>query len=79
MEDKDLEHLEIARIAAHASELAAMNIRRYLEAHAEFALGPTKPVNRVMKIAEELTQEVRDVVAASARLAHKSLKQFTGD
>jgi hypothetical protein len=79
MDEKDLEQFEVARIAAHASELAAANIRKYLEAHAEFAMGPTKPVNRVMKIADELSLDMREVIASSARLAQKSLKQFTGD
>ena len=39
--DKELEKIEIAKIAATAAELAASNIRNYIEAHKEFALGPT--------------------------------------
>ena len=70
------EKLEVARIAVHTSEIAAYNIRRYLEIHAE-AAGPVKPVNRVMKIVDELNEEMQRVIAASAELAAKSLRQFT--
>lgn len=75
---KELEEkLEVARLAAHASEIAAINIRRYLEIHAESA-SVVKPVNRVMKIADDLTLEMQKVIEASADLAAKSLKKFTG-
>ncbi|USA47224.1 hypothetical protein NDN11_03620 [Acinetobacter sp. C26M] len=77
--DKEQEKIEIAKIAATAAELAASNIRNYIEAHKEFALGPVNPVNRVMKIADDLNKEMRDLVESSARLAYKSLKQFTDD
>jgi len=69
------EKLEVARLAAHASDIAASNIRRYLEIHAESAA----VVNRVMKIADELTEEMQKVIEASADLAAKSLKKFTGN
>ena len=72
------EKLEVARVAAHASEIAAINIRRYLEIHSEKA-SFVKPVNRVMKIADDLTLEMQKVIEASADLAAKSLKEFTGN
>ncbi|MGX0890487.1 hypothetical protein AB7M22_002495 [Pseudomonas sp. ADAK2 TE3594] len=71
------EKLEIARVAAHASELAAHNIKRYLEIHAETAAF-VKPVNRVMKIADELTEDMERLISDSAELAAKSLRKFTG-
>lgn len=74
--DKELEKIQVAKIAATTAELAASNIRNYIEAHKEFALGPTKPVNRVMKIADDLNKEMRELVEHSARLAYKSLKHF---
>lgn len=76
MTSKNEERLEVARIAAQAADLASVNIRKYLEAHNESTNSPVKPVNRVMKIADDLNSEMLKVIQASAVLAEKSLKKF---
>lgn len=77
--DNDAEHLQLAKLAQLTAEVAASNIQRYLKAHEESAFGPSKPVNRVMKISDDLTKELKDQIKASAKLAEKSLKAFTGE
>lgn len=78
MKDDD-EVNTVGHLTAGAAEMAAANIRAYLDAHSESQFSPVKPVNRVMKIAEELSAEMKQVVSASARLAAKSLRDFTGE
>lgn len=77
-DSNDEEKLAVAAFAVTASEMAAENIRRYLKAHAEQA-SVVKPVNRVMKIMDDLTEEMKASVSNSARIASKSLRAFTGD
>ena len=76
-EDAAVESVITAQLAAHAAEMAAENIRRYLKAHSDTAMGPSKPVNRVMKIADALDADMKAVANSAAELAAKSLKIFT--
>lgn len=70
------EKIEVAHLAATTAQMASDNIRRYIEHHSDTALGPSNPVSRVMKIADELTASLDKTIDASTELAAKSLQAF---
>lgn len=78
---KKAELISAAQAASFSTELANLNIKKYLELHggsgAKFVMKiADDQAHFVMKIADETIAEASEIVRRSAELAAKNLQEF---
>lgn len=74
---KNDELVTVGQHAALTAELAAENIRRYLTLHGEGGVAVVvKPVNLVMKIADDAESDTKAAIDAVAKAAINNLQRY---
>ncbi len=67
---------EVGRQAALTAELAADNIKKYVTMHGEDSANVVKPVNLVMKIADDAVAETQAAIDAVTKAAINNLQRY---
>lgn len=73
---KQEEIKSIGKTAALTSEIAAANIKKYLELHQGTEAGVVQVVRLVMKLADDANEELSKAIDSSAQAAINNLQRY---